>query len=349
MKYVEFDETRPMDLVLLGRVAIDFNPAYNDQVKEEFKPLKKVHMFEKFVGGSPANIAVGVTRHGLKAGFFAKVSDDQFGEFVVDYFNEQGIDTSHISKCTNGEKLGLTFTEMLSPKESSILMYRNCIADLQLSVDDIDDEYIKQTKAILISGTALAESPSREAAIKAVMLAKKNNTKETNKKTEQNMWQKAAEKAATDSLSSAGIVFLITGAGGAFSNIITITGVSDAISDIVSGLTTNVFVVIILAYLVGLLIKQVTGSGTVSAITSMTIMSSVAPAVALPPVFIAMACLSGTLFGATVNDSGFWIVTNMSGLEFTGGVKTYTIPEMIESVVYLVIILLITAGYVMIF
>ena len=177
MRYVEFDETRPMDLVLLGRVAIDFNPAYNDQVKEEFKPLKKVHMFEKFVGGSPANIAVGVTRHGLKAGFFAKVSDDQFGEFVVDYFNEQGIDTSRISKCTNGEKLGLTFTEMLSPKESSMLMYRNCIADLQLSVDDIDEEYIKQTKAILISGTALAESPSREAAIKAVMLAKKNNTK----------------------------------------------------------------------------------------------------------------------------------------------------------------------------
>lgn len=38
MKYVEFDETRKLDLILLGRVAIDFNPAYNDQVKEEFKP-----------------------------------------------------------------------------------------------------------------------------------------------------------------------------------------------------------------------------------------------------------------------------------------------------------------------
>ena len=56
-------------------------------------------------------------------------------------------------------------------------MYRNCIADLQLSVDDIDEDYIKQSKAILISGTALAESPSREAALKAVMLAKKNDTK----------------------------------------------------------------------------------------------------------------------------------------------------------------------------
>lgn len=177
MKYIEFDESRPMDLVLLGRVAIDFNPAYNDQVKEEFKPLKKVHMFEKFVGGSPANIAVGVTKHGLKAGFIGKVSDDQFGEYVVDYFDERGIDTSQITKCTNGEKLGLTFTEMLSPKESSILMYRNRIADLQLHVDDIHEDYIKNAKAILISGTALAESPSREASIKAVMLAKKVNTK----------------------------------------------------------------------------------------------------------------------------------------------------------------------------
>ncbi len=177
MKYIAFDDARPYDLILLGRVAIDFNPAYNDQVKEEFKPLKKVHMFEKFVGGSPANIAVGVTRHGMKAGFIGKVSDDQFGEFVVDYFNEQGIDTSQITKCTGGEKLGLTFTEMLSAKESSILMYRNRIADLQLSVDDINEGYIRQAKAILISGTALAESPSREAAIKAVMLAKKNDTK----------------------------------------------------------------------------------------------------------------------------------------------------------------------------
>lgn len=177
MKYITFDESRPFDLILLGRVAIDFNPAYNDQVKEEFKPLKDVHVFEKFVGGSPANIAVGVTRHGMKAGFLGKVSDDQFGDYVVDYFNRQGIDTSHITRCTNGEKLGLTFTEMLSPSESSILMYRNCIADLQLSVEDIDEEYIRKTKAVLISGTSLAKSPSREAAIKAVMLARRNDTR----------------------------------------------------------------------------------------------------------------------------------------------------------------------------
>lgn len=177
MRYIQFDDSREFDLILLGRVAIDFNPAYSDVVKEEFKPLKEVHYFEKFVGGSPANIAVGVTHHGMKAGFIAKVSDDQFGEYVVDYFNAQGIDTSHVTKCTGGEKLGLTFTEMLSPKESSILMYRNEAADLQLHVDDVDADYIKRAKAILISGTALAQSPSREAAIKAAMLARQVGTR----------------------------------------------------------------------------------------------------------------------------------------------------------------------------
>ena len=177
MNYIDFDESREFDIILLGRVGIDFNPAYSDDVKEDFKPLKNVHYFEKFVGGSPANIAVGITHHGMKAGFIGKVSDDQFGDFVVDYFNEQGIDTSNITRCTHGEKLGLTFTEMRSPIESSILMYRNRVADLQLSVEDIKEDYIRKAKAILISGTALAESPSREAALKAVMLARRVGTK----------------------------------------------------------------------------------------------------------------------------------------------------------------------------
>ena len=177
MNYIEFDSGRPLDLILLGRVAIDFNPAYNDRVKEDFKPLKDVHIFEKFVGGSPANIAVGASRHGLKCGFIGKVSDDQFGDFVTEYFNGRGIDTSHITRCTHGEKLGLTFTEMLSSSESRILMYRNEAADLKLTTDDVDEDYIKSAKALLISGTALAESPSREAALKAVMLARKNDTK----------------------------------------------------------------------------------------------------------------------------------------------------------------------------
>lgn len=176
MNYIEFDKNRSLDIIFLGRITIDFNPAYSAEVKEGFGCLKDIHYFEKFVGGSPANTAVGVTRHGLKAGFIGKVSDDQFGDYVIEYFKSRGIDVSHVTKCTKGEKLGLTFTEMLSPSESHILMYRNEAADLKLSVDDIDEEYIANAKSILISGTALAESPSREACIKAVLLAKKVKT-----------------------------------------------------------------------------------------------------------------------------------------------------------------------------
>ncbi len=172
MSVMQWKSDRPLDVILLGRVAIDFNPT----VSEGFGPLKDVHLFEKYVGGSPANIAVGVSRHGLKAGFLGKVSDDAFGDFVVEYFQKEGIDTSHIMRCCHGENLGLTFTEMRSARESSILMYRNDAADLKLSVEDIDEAYIAGAKALLISGTALAASPSREAALKAVTLAKKNGT-----------------------------------------------------------------------------------------------------------------------------------------------------------------------------
>ncbi|MDF2800740.1 MAG: 5-keto-2-deoxygluconokinase [Anaerocolumna sp.] len=170
MAYIEFAKERSLDIILIGRIAIDFNPV------DYYKPLSESTTFTKYLGGSPANIAVGMARLGRKVGFVSKVSSDQFGDFVVDYFEKEGIDTSHISRCTNGEKLGLTFTEILSETESSILMYRNGIADLQLDVSDIDEEYIKNAKAMLISGTALAMSPSREAVLKAISLANKHNT-----------------------------------------------------------------------------------------------------------------------------------------------------------------------------
>ncbi len=170
MKYIEFDQSRPMDMVLLGRAAIDLNPV------DYFQTLAESTTFKKYLGGSPANIAVGLSRLGKKCGFFCRISDDRFGDFVLDVFGAEGVDCSRIRRCTNGEKLGLTFTEILSEDESSILMYRNQIADLSLDPADIDEEYIKNAKALLISGTALAQSPSREAALKAVCLARRTNT-----------------------------------------------------------------------------------------------------------------------------------------------------------------------------
>lgn len=168
MSYIEFDNSKPLDVIPIGRIAIDFNPT------DMNKPLSESSNFNKYVGGSPANIAVGLARLGAKCGFIARVSDDQFGDYVENYFKADGIDVSHVFRCEHGENLGLTFTEILSPTQSSILMYRDGVADLQVCVGDVDEDYIKQAKAVVISGTALCASPSREAALKTLFLAKKN-------------------------------------------------------------------------------------------------------------------------------------------------------------------------------
>ena len=171
MQYIELDPSRPYDLILLGRIAVDFNPV------DYFQPLEDCTTFKKYVGGSPANIAVGLARLGCKVGFCGCVSNDQFGDFVVDYFEKEGIDTSQITRAKNGECIGLTFTEILSKEKSSILMYRDNVADFCMCPEDIKEDYIASAKAIVISGTALAKSPSREACLKAMMLAKKNNVR----------------------------------------------------------------------------------------------------------------------------------------------------------------------------
>ena len=141
MKYIEFDNSKKYDLILLGRVAVDLNPV------DYYCPLNESTTFKRYLGGSPANIAVGLARLGKKCGFFARVSDDQLGTFVTDYFVKEGSDVSHIVRCKNGEKIGLTFTEIKSETESSIVMYRNMAADLKLDVEDIDESYIRQAKA----------------------------------------------------------------------------------------------------------------------------------------------------------------------------------------------------------
>ncbi|HML47117.1 MAG TPA: PfkB family carbohydrate kinase, partial [Clostridia bacterium] len=98
------------------------------------------------------------------------------GDFVQDFFEKEGIDVSHVTRCKNGESLGLTFTEILSRETSSILMYREKAADLMLHPDDVDEAYVASGRLLLISGTALSGSPTREAALKALALAKRTHT-----------------------------------------------------------------------------------------------------------------------------------------------------------------------------
>ncbi|MBY0064009.1 5-dehydro-2-deoxygluconokinase [Priestia aryabhattai] len=168
MNPLVFKENRELDFIAIGRLCIDLN------ANETQRPMEETKTFTKYVGGSPANIAIGAARLGLKTGFIGKVSDDQMGRFITDYLQKNKINTESIVVDKTGAVTGLAFTEIKSPTDCSILMYRDNVADLKLDPTEVSEEYIKKSKALLISGTALAKSPSREAVFLALEYARKH-------------------------------------------------------------------------------------------------------------------------------------------------------------------------------
>ncbi|WP_310830991.1 5-dehydro-2-deoxygluconokinase [Paenibacillus pedocola] len=169
MNGLQFDPARPLDLIAVGRLCIDLN------ANETGRPMEETMTFTKYVGGSPANIVIGTARLGLRTGFIGKLANDQMGRFIRTYLQQNGIDDSQVSVDRTGAVTGLAFTEIKSPQECSILMYRDHVADLLLNTGEISEDYIRQAKALLISGTALAQSPSREAVFLALEFARKHN------------------------------------------------------------------------------------------------------------------------------------------------------------------------------
>ncbi|AYB43946.1 5-dehydro-2-deoxygluconokinase [Paenibacillus lautus] len=168
MSEITFNNEKPMDFVAVGRLCIDLN------ANEINRPMEETSTFTKYVGGSPANICIGMARLGLNTGFIGKVADDQMGRFITEYLKDNGIATNGVSTDHTGAVTGLAFTEIRSPTDCSILMYRDNAADLLLETGEVSEELIASAKMILISGTALAASPSREAVFLALDYAKRH-------------------------------------------------------------------------------------------------------------------------------------------------------------------------------
>ncbi len=165
-----FDQSRPLDVIAMGRATIDL-------YANEMGPLEDAVTFTKFVGGSPANTSVAMSNMGLAVGYIGKVSDDQFGRYIVRYLKEKGVDVSHIAVAGPGVRSGVTMGEIVSPTECSFFTYRNDVADLHIRCTEIDESYIRQAKALLISGTSLSHSPAREAVFLAMEYARRNGTR----------------------------------------------------------------------------------------------------------------------------------------------------------------------------
>lgn len=169
MDTINIKKDRLFDFVCVGRANIDLYAVERDT------SLKATSGFVKSVGGSPANIAVALSRLGAKAGFIGKISKDPLGDFVLEYLASKGVDTRHLTYDSSGGKTSLAFAEV-KKDNSEVLFYRNKASDLQLSSDDIEEEYIKNTKAVLLTGTAFSSSPSREAMFSILNYARQYDT-----------------------------------------------------------------------------------------------------------------------------------------------------------------------------
>ena len=134
-------------------------------------------------------------------------------------------------------------------------------------------------------------------------------------------------------LEIAGIIILITGAGGAFGAMIKHSGIGNAIEMATAGFHIHY---VLLAWLISAAIKTAQGSSTVALITTSGIMYAIVGNGAdLPyhPVYILLSIGFGGIFISWMNDSGFWVVAKMSGMTEKEALKTFTVTLAIASLV----------------
>ena len=146
-------------------------------------------------------------------------------------------------------------------------------------------------------------------------------------------------KSVNIALADAGLVLLVTGAGGSFGQVLGATNIGKVLAQ--SMISYNV-PAILLAWIIAAAIKFAQGSGTVAIITTANLIAPVAAQLGLPGLWLALAIGSGALLGCHVNDSGFWVVAKIAGLNTRGAFKVYTLPTAINAISTLVVILILS-------
>lgn len=149
-------------------------------------------------------------------------------------------------------------------------------------------------------------------------------------------------KIANKGLEPAGVVILITGAGGAFKQVLIDTGVGQMLANVFVEAQFSVF---ILGFLIAAITRVAQGSATVAMITGAGLM---APILELQPMsapslgLLVIAISSGATILSHVNDSGFWLVSRYLGMSETNTLKSWTVMTTLISIVGLVSCLLIS-------
>lgn len=149
--------------------------------------------------------------------------------------------------------------------------------------------------------------------------------------TRRGVTRQAIERSMDGALGPICSVVLITGAGGMFGGVLRTSGIGDALAGSMEGLGIPV---IVACYLIAATLRVAQGSATVALTTAAALM---APAVELGGfselqlALIVLATAAGCVIASHVNDSGFWLVGRLMGMDTATTLKTWTMNQTLIS------------------
>ena len=151
------------DVIALGELLIDFT--MNGQSEQGN------NMFEACPGGAPCNVLALLNKMGKKTAFLGKVGKDQFGVLLRDTITEAGIDATQLM---TDDKVNTTlaFVHTFPDGDREFSFYRNPGADMMLTEEEVDPEFIAQTKIFHFGTLSMTHDGVRAATKKAIRSAK---------------------------------------------------------------------------------------------------------------------------------------------------------------------------------
>lgn len=153
------------NFVVIGRAGMDL---FADPPGTATEDAEVLHVG---LGGSSANMAVGICKLGGRAALVTRVSDDSIGRYCLKQLQRYGVNAAHVTP------VGGEFRNSLAIYESRVLghqsvIYRNGAADFEMNIADVEAVDYGRFGALITAGTVFAAEPSRSATFRAFELAK---------------------------------------------------------------------------------------------------------------------------------------------------------------------------------
>ncbi len=151
---------------------ISFGEALIDLMGEKKKGIKNSTSFQKCFGGAPSNYAVACSRLGVKTALLTRISQDAFGDFLMETLKKEKVDTSFIIRTP--QKTTLAVVALNREGKPDFNFYRENTADTNVVKEDMKADTFKNAKIFHFCSLSLLVEPVRSALIHALETAKEN-------------------------------------------------------------------------------------------------------------------------------------------------------------------------------